>query len=150
MAPALSVMLQSEGSIWQRQPGSLVVNTLVHWVPSAIWPTKPKTYDERLYSLLFPEHYAVDKANTQFSILGDFYSDSGTLGVCVGMFIMAFLLRKFYSSARSATRPMVVVMYALTPALLLTTFRGNIALNLGIALFLMGPAALMIRTRISE
>ncbi len=145
MAPSMSALLATEGYLWQQRHGETIYTVLVHWVPSALWEGKPKTYDEDLYSRMFPEHYAVDKANTQFSVLGDFYSDSGWLGVGIGLGLMGYSLQGFYLVARSRRSDLVMLSYAVTPALLLTTFRGNLALNFGIALFLVLPLFVMAR-----
>ncbi|NYI11507.1 oligosaccharide repeat unit polymerase [Nocardioides marinus] len=145
MAPSMSALLATEGYLWQQRHGETLYTVLVHWVPSALWEGKPKTYDEDLYSRMFPEHYAVDKANTQFSVLGDFYSDSGWLGVGIGLGVMGYGLQAFYLTARSRRSDFVMLAYAATPALLLTTFRGNLALNFGIALFLVFPLFVMTR-----
>ncbi len=145
MAPSMSALLATEGYLWQQRHGETIYTVLVHWVPSALWEGKPKTYDEDLYSRMFPEHYAVDKANTQFSVLGDFYSDSGWLGGGIGLGLMGYSLQGFYLVARSRRSDLVMLSYAVTPALLLTTFRGNLALNFGIALFLVLPLFVMAR-----
>lgn len=146
MLPAFSALLGTEGQIWQQANGRTLYTAAVHWIPSALWSDKPRTYDEVIYSIMFPDHYAVDKANTQFSILGDWYSDSGVTGVIIGMFLVGSGARWLYSKSQAPSARWRLV-YALFPALFVTTLRGNIALNLGIALFLIGPIFLLYRRR---
>ena len=146
MLPAFTVLLDTEGELWSQSRGRTAFTTAVHWIPSGLWPEKPRTYDEEMYSTLFPEHYAHDKANTQFSIMGDWYTDSGRGGVVVGMFLMGTAARWVHRRSEYRAGRWGII-YALFPVLFVTTLRGNIALNFGLALFLIGPIFWLIRGR---
>lgn len=140
MLPALALQLQTEDVLWSPKPGYLAYTVGTHWIPSAVWADKPLSSAELLYKDLFPRNYASSKANAQFSILGDFYFDSGWPGVIVGMALLGLLCRvTFLAVARRRTALWPSLFYAPAPALFVILLRGDLALVSGIAAFVYTP-----------
>lgn len=145
MLPALARLVATEGEDWQPTPGRTAYVASVHWVPSRLWEDKPRSYDEELYSRWFPRHYAQSKANTQFSVLGDLFTDSLWLGIVAGMTGLGYVFRRLHIAVRQSSNPLMWAMLSPLPALQITILRGNIPLNLGIALFIVVPSMLLLR-----
>lgn len=145
MLPALAVQIETEGKLWGFTPGYLALAVATHWVPGGVWADKFLSSDELLYSRLFPSHYALVKANAQFSILGGFYFDAGVVGVLFGTFVLGVLSRFIggllsVASASSAAR----LLYAPFIPLFVVLLRGDTALTLGLALYMYAPLLLAI------
>lgn len=140
MFPALALQLSTEETLWERQPGGLAAAIVTQIVPSALWASKPRSPGEEVYAALFPTEYAETKAGTALTVVGDFYYDSGLVGVIAGMMLLgivsAMLWRWFLLNAGSAWSQ---VVYAPVAAFAIVTFRGNIPLILSLALFVYGP-----------
>jgi hypothetical protein len=93
-----------------------------------------------LYSKLFPESYRIAKNGTEFSVLGDFYYDSGIIGVIVGMFLLGWFLRQIYERlVWHAQTGLAAVAYAPVPALIVIMLRGDLVLFAGLALYVYLP-----------
>lgn len=140
MLPALALQVQTEGSTWSFSPGYLTAAVAAHWVPGGLWADKPPSSAELLYSRYFPEHYFYNKANAQFSILGDFYFDLGVVGVLLGMLLLGFGARFMAGllSAASTSRAAQLLYSPFIP-LFLILLRGDVALSSGLALYIFGP-----------
>lgn len=139
MLPAFAVQLASQGELRSLGPRGYLESVLVHWIPRGLWPEKPVSYAEGLYAELFPSHYAVSRANVQFSILGDFYSAGGAVGVVIGMALFGLVVRRIYAGVLGLPAPVGRLVYASMPMMIALSLRGDLALNLGIALFLFAP-----------
>jgi hypothetical protein len=138
--PALAVEIESRNVLWHQQPGYLAYSLLVHWIPGGLWPNKPKSYAELLYSRLFPANYAVSRADTEFSVLGDFYYDSGPIGVLVGMACLGLVVRAVYDRLNFGARTALgLAAYAPFPALLVILMRGDLTLVAGVFLYVYSP-----------
>lgn len=138
MLPSLALLVQTEGVYWAERPGRLPATVLVQWVPRRIWPEKPVGYAEDVYSQAFPVHYANSRANTQFTLVGDFLTDSGAMGVAIGFILIGWLMaslarRRLYSDDEPGYD------WAFVPILFALALRGDIGLILGIAGFLYLP-----------
>jgi hypothetical protein len=144
--PALAVQLETQGHVWNETPGYLPYSVLLHWVPKQLWPNKPESYEEVLYSRLFPGSYATARNGTEFSILGDFYYDSGLLGVIVGMAALGLLSRYCYDFfMRRGRRGLGAVGYSMVPILLVMVFRGDITLSIALIIYSYLPIAIAMR-----
>lgn len=75
------------------QHGALLTDPLVRAVPRLLWPAKPLESNDRLINTLWPEHYAVNRASSASSIVGNLYQDSGLLTVFLGMLAIGIFLR---------------------------------------------------------
>lgn len=139
MLAALAVQQATEGQFWRQRPGDVVRGIAVHWIPRALWEEKPVGSAERLYSILFPAHYAVQKANTQFSVVGDFYFDSGAIGVAIGMTAVGAALSAIHGRWGRSLDRWSRLVYAPFPVLMIIGLRGDLSLTLGIALFTYAP-----------
>jgi hypothetical protein len=140
MLPALALQIQTEGTVWSISPGYLVASAVAHWVPGSLWSDKPVSSAELLYSRYFPEWYFYSKANSQFSILGDFYFDLGAMGVVLGMFLLGAGSRLMAGLLVGAsTSHAAQLFYAPFVPLFVVLLRGDIPLSLGLALYIYGP-----------
>jgi hypothetical protein len=146
MLPSLARELATEGEAWRRRPGYLPYVLVTHWIPSAAWNGKPRSYDEIIYSYDFPLHYANQKASNEYSIVGDFYSDGGAVGVVVGLFLVGLLsgrmVRVLSLAQTSVTHRLLFAPFL---GLFVMVLRGNIALLAGIAGFIYAPLLLVLR-----
>ena len=140
MLPALALQIETEGTTWTITPGYLVASIAAHWVPGGLWADKPLSSAELLYSRYFPEWYAESKANSQFSVIGDFYFDLGTAGVIIGMFVFGVGARLMAGVLAAApTSRAAQFLYAPFIPLFVVLLRGDIPLTLGLALYIYGP-----------
>ncbi|MGA8363655.1 MAG: O-antigen polymerase [Solirubrobacteraceae bacterium] len=138
--PALAIEVQTKGNLWHPEPGFLLYSTAVHWIPKSLWPNKPKSYAETLYADLFPADYQISRANTEFTIIGDFYYDSGLIGVALGMALLGFLLRFLYDRlVVHSSSDLSLIAYAPVTPLLVLLLRGDISLTLGKMLYVYAP-----------
>ncbi len=145
MLPALALQIATEGTAWNFTPGYLVASVATHWVPGGLWAEKPLSSAELLYSRYFPDHYLLNKANAQFSVLGDFYFDLGVLGVFLGMFALGILARLMGGFLREASKSRAaLLLYSPFIPLFVVLLRGDIALGLGIALYIYAPLFLAV------
>jgi hypothetical protein len=143
MFPALALQVSSEGSYWAQHHGYLAYASAAQSVPRIAWPGKPTSPQELLYSRLFPEEYASTKAGTGFTLLGDFYYDSGVVGVILGMGGLGALSGALWASVLARRRsPWTVIFYAPAFTFYLILLRGNIPLVLSLAGFVYGPLAI--------
>jgi hypothetical protein len=153
MAPALALQVATEGQVWTISPGYVAQSLALHWIPRVVWPEKPLSSAELLYSRFFPAHYAASRANVQFSILGDLYYDSGIVGVLAGMLLLGLAVRRLYEwLSRNESDPYAQMLYAPFLPLFVILLRGDAALTVGIAAFLYGPlfAAVLLRIPVSH
>lgn len=143
MLPALALQISTEGTVWEHDPGYLPKQILGHWVPRSLWPEKNISVPELLYRGYFPDHYEISRANVQFSILGEFYYDSGVIGVVIGMFAYGSVSRLVWQSfIRNQHSIVAHLFYAPFLPLLLIVLRGDTALILSQAMFIYLPLLL--------
>ncbi len=141
--PAFAVEINTKGQLWSTRPGYLLYSTAVNWIPSKLWANKPKSYAELLYASLFPANYRVTRNGTEFSVLGDFYYDSGPIGVAVGMLVLGLFCRFLFERlGRYSRGGLSAVAYAPVPALMVPMLRGDFTLVLGLALYVYAPIGL--------
>jgi oligosaccharide repeat unit polymerase len=138
--PAFAVMVETRNTLWHYQPGYLLYSIAVHWIPHQLWSSKPESYGEVLYSKLFPANYSASRNGTLFSILGDFYYDSGPVGVVIGMFVLGLLLRAAYERfLRRARGDLAAALYAPLPILMVTLLRGDLTLAIPLGVYIYTP-----------
>jgi len=146
--PALAVELETRNQIWTEHPGYLIYSSAVHWIPGGLWPNKPESYAQILYTQLFPAEWQVARGITEFSILGDFYYDSGLVGVIFGMLILGLGLRLAYEKlVRRGSSAMDAALYAPIPALIIMLLRGDLTEFGALLLYIYGPMAVAIAAR---
>jgi oligosaccharide repeat unit polymerase len=133
-------MIETRGTLWHYEPGYLLYSIAVHWIPHQLWPGKPESYGQVLYSKLFPANYSVSRNGTVFSIMGDFYYDSGPLGVVIGMFVVGMFFRAAYERLlRRARGPFSAALYAPIPILMVTLLRGDLTLAIPLGAYVYTP-----------
>lgn len=140
MYPALALQMNTEGSVWERQPGHEIYSVTTRLIPAQLWPSKPRSSSEELYSRYFPAHYEINRAGTLFTLASEFYYDSGIAGVLIGMGLvgLAFAAMWRWVLARPGD-VWAAALYAIVPGMSTIIFRGDLALSFGLALFLFGP-----------
>lgn len=143
MLPALALEVGTQGTDWSYSPGYWATSLLAHWVPSDVWPAKPKSSGELLYSIFFPGDYAVSRANTQFSVIGEFYYDSGIIGVVAGLAGLGVGTGLIYAwFRRNEANVWAQISYSMFPWLLVFGLRGDLLQTSALAFFLYTPVAL--------
>ena len=140
MLPALALEIGTEGTDWTMSPGYWATSLVTHWIPSALWPTKPRSSGELLYSMFFPDDYAISRANTQFSVIGELYFDSGVAGVILGLVLLGWVTAKVYVwFERHRQDPWAQVAYSMFPWLLVFALRGDLLQSAALGIFLYLP-----------
>lgn len=137
---ALALQMRTHGTTWDFHPGLEAATIFTRPIPSALWPNKPLSSSEELYATYFPEHYSINKAGTLFTLVSEFYYDSGVIGVALGMLIVGYVYGLMWRRVRrSAHDPWVWALFA--PAFLLSTiaFRGDLSLTFGLSIYVVGP-----------
>lgn len=143
MLPALALEIGTQGKDWSYSPGYWVTSLVTHWVPSGLWPAKPKSSGELLYSIFFPDAYAVSKGNTQFSVVGEFYFDAGILGVIAGLAGLGLGTALIYAwFRRNEANGWAQISYAMFPWIVVFGLRGDLLQTAALALFLYLPVGL--------
>ncbi|HMT06091.1 MAG TPA: O-antigen polymerase [Solirubrobacterales bacterium] len=143
MFSALALQMSTEGAIWDQKPGSEPISIVTRFVPKSLWPDKPRSSSEELYSKYFPAHYELNRAGTLFTLVSEFYYDSGIFGVIVGMSLVGWAYARLWLWVIARPRdPWRWAMYA--PVWISSTiaFRGDLALTFGLGLFVFGPLLL--------
>ena len=97
MFSALALQMSTEGTAWHQKPGSEIESIAPRLVPKAIWPGKPRSSSEELYSRYFPYNYAVNRAGTLFTLVSEFYYDLGMIGVILGMSLVGWAYARLWS-----------------------------------------------------
>lgn len=142
MLPALALQVGTEGADWTYSPGYWAVSLLTHWVPSDVWPGKPRSSGELLYSIFFPDDYAVSRANAQFSVIGEFYFDSGVLGVVAGLAGVGWLTALTYAwFRRHEANRWAQISYSMFPWVMIFGLRGDLLQTSTLAFYLYLPVA---------
>ena len=140
MVAALALQMESENTSWVRRPGYELASTLATWIPRRLWTDKPVNSPELLYSQFFPDHYEINKAGTVFTLTGEFYYDSGYLGVALGLMLVGGMSGWLWAWIRSRQHdPSARALYAPAVVLALVLYRGGVSLTLGLGLFIFGP-----------
>jgi O-antigen/teichoic acid export membrane protein len=140
MFPALALQVRTEGVSWTQAPGSEIVSIVTRPIPSRLWPDKPLSSSESLYSGFFPENYSLNKAGTLFTLAGEFFYDSGFIGVVGWMAIVGYLLARLWRwIITDKSNPWHWTIYAPMFMVCVIGFRGDLALTFGISLFIVGP-----------
>lgn len=125
------------------QPFSAVTSLLAHPIPRELWRDKPTTVDGQVDVILFPDLES-GAASVAHSVVGNFYYDSGLIGVALGMVAVGAGLRLLYGYYRlHAKNDQVRVVYASALPLVIVLFRGNLPDTFARALFTIGPLLLV-------
>ena len=96
-----------------------------------------------LYSIYFPEDYAVSRANSQFSVIGEFYFDSGVIGVIAGLAGLGWMTALIYAwFRRNSVNLWAQIIYAMVPWIIIFGLRGDLLQTSALAFFLYAPVAL--------
>lgn len=105
------------------QHGSVIVDTVVRFIPRQLWHSKPSEANDRLNDLLYPD--VKSRAGTAFSFVGAGYLDSGPLGVIILGLAFGLALRRADHLSQSYLTGDVV--YAFSVALTIILVRGTVA-----------------------
>jgi hypothetical protein len=140
MFPALALQMMTEDSRWTQHPGQLVLSVATRLIPHSLWSDKPVSSTSALYSRFFPANYRVQKAGTAFTLVSDFYYDSGVLGVVIGMAIAGWTFARFWFWFNyRRLDPWAWALYGPAFAMSTLLFRGDLALSFGVGIFVFGP-----------
>jgi hypothetical protein len=124
------------------QPFSSVISLIAHPIPRELWRDKPTTVDGQVDVMLFPDLES-GAASVAHSVVGNFYYDTGMIGVAIGMLVVGWGLRVLYAYFRlHANNDQVRVVYASALPLVIVLFRGNLPDTFARALFTVGPLLL--------
>jgi hypothetical protein len=125
------------------QHGALLTDPLVRAVPRPLWPTKPLESNDRLIDTLWPQHYAVNRASSASSIVGNLYQDSGLLTVFLGMLAIGAFLRGLWAWLRRWKHMAgAQLLFASILPLAVVLARGNFVSVLSIGGFTVLPVAI--------
>ena len=125
------------------QPLTSITSLLFHPIPRELWRDKPSTVDGQVNLLLFPE-LQPGAATVAHSVVGNFYYDSGMVGVALGMLAIGVGMRLLYGYYLAhADNDQIRVAYASVLPLVIVLFRGNLPDTLARALFTVGPLLLV-------
>jgi oligosaccharide repeat unit polymerase len=142
MLPALALQVGTEGEDWTFSPGYWPASLITHWIPSDVWQEKPRSSSELLYSIFFPDDYAVSRANTQFSVIGEFYFDSSVFGVVAGLAGVGWLTALAYAwFRRHEANHWAQISYSMFPWIMIFGLRGDLLQTSTLAFYLYLPVA---------
>jgi hypothetical protein len=141
MFPALALQMMTEGETWTQQPGHLPLSIIARPIPRSVWPNKPLSNTDELYSRFFPDYYTYNRAGTAFTLVSDFYFDSGIPAVVLGMALVGWLYARLWEWLRAVPEDRWRwALYGPTFAMSTLLIRGDVALCFGISIFVFGPA----------
>lgn len=125
------------------QPFSSLTSLIFHPIPREFWAEKPTTLDGVVDVMLFTDLQS-GAASVAHSVVGNFFYDSGLIGVAIGMLTVGVALRYLFAYYRAnAGNDQVRLAYASSLPLVIVLFRGNLPDTLARALFTVGPLILV-------
>ena len=120
-------------------PLSSLTSLLFHPIPRELLPDKPSPVDGQVNTLLFPD-LQPGQASVAHSVVGNFYYDSGMVGVALGMLAVGAGLRLLYAYYRAhPDNDQVRLVYASSLPLVIVLFRGNLPDTFARSLFTVVP-----------
>jgi hypothetical protein len=141
MAPALAAALTVIPETFPHTYGRTIFGDLViRPLPRALWPAKPLPPREQVIERLWPQEYARQTLNPEFSVLLYFYWDFGIFGVVLGLGAYGVLARFLYERFRINEDVLYYqVLYSLSLWFLVIALRNSPVDTLILAVFMIIP-----------
>jgi hypothetical protein len=145
MVAAIAAEMQIVPGVHGFHPGNSIVTLLARPVPHLLWAGKPRSSDQVLNHDLFGAiGYHLGDAGVAYSAVGDFYYDTGFVGIVIGMFLIGAAFRLAWEYwRRNQNSEWARLVYALLLPFTVIVLRGNVQDSGTRALFVVVPAALV-------
>jgi hypothetical protein len=113
--------------------GRTFTKVLIQWVPRFLWPAKPSFPGWELLGQYFIR-------GAPISYWGEFYFNFGSLGVVLGMSLLAAISKfTFQTYVSHPTRLNMIILALLNPYLLYVFGRGDLGILFYGAIYVFGP-----------
>jgi oligosaccharide repeat unit polymerase len=129
------------GSRLSHENGQGIVDSVLNFVPSRIYPDKPEAVDAVFREQVFGDR--ISGGGRPYMVLGEFFRDFGYPGIAVGALLLGMLMRALIGLVRppneSLGRNFRIGLYAIGAAVLYELFIGTYSIGIGFAITLGFP-----------
>lgn len=116
---------------------SIIVYTLIMFIPRAIWPSKPISPVHEVVEVAI--NYSARISGSAFPNIGEYYYEFGVLGCIIFMVIFGIVVGKISKLGMSDDKEKIILYSVLVPFLFQWTARGSFPHNFYSTIFLILP-----------
>lgn len=120
---------------------SMVLDTVSHFIPRAIWPTKPKASESAMAIAMknSTNDFAYDVAGMAWPNIGEYYMEFGIVGCIILMFVLGVISKNMIGLYKSNKIHNVIIYSVFYGFMLQLITRGYTPTIVGLILFMFLP-----------